>query len=257
MFRKKQEKSRDIWREPGRDEQFYIKYLSVGEIGILLISYVFYRNLWFSLPLSAAMLPYFLILKKILKRKKRERFRLQLRDFLQLLSGNLQAGDSMENGLKHTLSELSTQWGKDSFIYRDVEWIVRQITLSHQTVRILTAWGEARKDKELMIFLQVFLYGRQAGGDLCKIIRKTTDSISRRIETKQEIETLLASQRYEQEIMSAMPMGLLLYVGLMNPGYLQVLYNNPGGILFMTICLLLYAVCVVLGLYILRIEVEE
>lgn len=251
------EKNKDIWKEPGKDGRFYAKRLGIGGIVMGLLSYVFYHSLWFVFPLSLGLIPYIRILKRSLMRKKREQFRLQLRDFLQLLSGNLQAGDSMENGMEHTLPELAEQWGKKSFIYRDVESMVRQIRLSHQTVRILSRWGELRQDKELQVFLQVFLYGKQAGSDLCQVIKKTTDSISRRIETKQEIDTMMASQRYEQGIMSAMPMLLLLYVGLTNPDYLTVLYRNPGGIIFMSVCLGLYGGCVLLGLKILRIEVEE
>ncbi|SFQ20191.1 tight adherence protein B [Lachnospiraceae bacterium XBB1006] len=229
--------------------------MGLGIITVIALSYLFYHSVWWSIPLLVGLIPYGYVCARALERNKRERFCLQLRDFLQLLSGNLQAGDSMEHAMEHSLPELAQQWGTDSFIYRDVGKMIRQLSLSHQSTKVLTAWGQARKDEELIVFLQVFLYGKKAGSDLCRLIAKTTDSISKRIETKQEITTLLASQTYEQEIMSAMPMLLLFYVEITNPGYLAPLYGNPGGYLFMTLCLALYGGCVLLGMRILRIEV--
>lgn len=87
------------------------------------------------------------------------------------------------------------------------------------------------------------------------IIAKTTNSISRRIETAQEIRTILASRRYEQRIMSAMPLFIILYLNLTNGSYLDVLYGNIKGAVFMSICLVVYAAAVLLGIKLLRIEV--
>ena len=38
--------------------------------------------------------------------------------------------------------------------------------------------------------------------------------------------------------MSVMPFFILLYVRLMNPGYFQVLYDSPGGVILSTVCLI-------------------
>lgn len=244
-----------IWKEQKKDMGFWLRSSFYAAVVLLLICYCFYHSVMVLPVLLPGLYPYFRWCRIRQQEEKEERFSLQLRDFLQLLSGNLQVGDSMEKAMEHTLPELAGQWGKQSFIYQDVEKMCRQISLSAQTDEVMKAWGEQRKDEELALFLQVFLFGRRTGGDLCVIIAKTTHSISARIETGQEIRTLLASRRYEQAIMSAMPILIILYMSLTNPGYLEVLYGNFRGAVFMSICLGIYVAAVLLGLKLLRIEV--
>lgn len=254
-MKKKRQDCPAIWREKRQDRKFWFRRFCFAVMVILLICYCFYHSILVLPVILPGMYPYFKWCRSQLQKEKKERFSVQLRDFLQLLSGNLQVGDSMEKAMEHSLPELARQWGQQSFIYRDVEQMCRQIGLSAPTEEVMKAWGEQRKEEELTLFLQVFLFGRRTGGDLCVMIAKTTHSISTRIETSQEIQTLLTSRKYEQSIMSAMPILIILYINLSNPEYLTVLYGNLKGVVFMSICLVLYAAAVFMGLKLLRIEV--
>ena len=41
--------------------------------------------------------------------------------------------------------------------------------------------------------------------------------------------------------MSLMPAGIILYMRITSPGFLDVLYHNTAGIVLMTLCLIVYA----------------
>ena len=56
-------------------------------------------------------------------------------------------------------------------------------------------------------------------------------------------------------IMSLMPVGIILYLQMTSPGFLNVLYGNPFGIAAMSICLAIYATAYWLGRKIVDIEV--
>ena len=56
-------------------------------------------------------------------------------------------------------------------------------------------------------------------------------------------------------IMSLMPAGIILYLKLTSPGFLEVLYGNPFGILAMSLCLGIYGLSYWLGRRIVDIEV--
>lgn len=55
--------------------------------------------------------------------------------------------------------------------------------------------------------------------------------------------------------MSLMPAGIILYLQLTSPGFLQVLYGNAFGIFAMTVCLGIYILSYWMGKKIVDIEV--
>lgn len=55
--------------------------------------------------------------------------------------------------------------------------------------------------------------------------------------------------------MNVMPVFLLFYLDIASPGYLDVLYHNILGVIFMTICLLGYLASILLSERMGRIEV--
>ena len=74
-----------------------------------------------------------------------------------------------------------------------------------------------------------------------------------------EIDTeidLMLSRKYEQKIMNAVPFSSFLPESD-NEGFFAVLYHNPAGILFMTVCLLAYLAAVLLSDRIWRLNYEQ
>ncbi len=55
-----------------------------------------------------------------------------------------------------------------------------------------------------------------------------------------EIETVMAAKRLEMNIMNLVPFGILLYVGISSPEFLEPLYGNPVGAGIMTVALGVY-----------------
>lgn len=246
-----------VWREAVFDLKYLGKRLILGIVLQAMISYLFFQSVLAMLPLQLLWIPYWIICIKALKEDKEFRYLMQLRDFLQILSGNLQAGRSVEVGMKDCLDELEKEWGVNSFIYQDVFYVVRKIEISGQFKEAFKEWGRNRESQDLRLFITVFLYGKKTGANLCEIMKRTTDSISERARTKQEIHTLLASKRYEQSIMSLMPIAIMWYIQISNEGYLDPLYHNETGILVMSIALVIYLLAVVLGRRMLQIEVMK
>ena len=52
-----------------------------------------------------------------------------------------------------------------------------------------------------------------------------------------EISIMLGNRRLEQRIMDVTPFMIIFYIGMTSPGFFDVLYHNPEGIAFMTLCL--------------------
>lgn len=106
-----------------------------------------------------------------------------------------------------------------------------------------------------MKFCFSFVYSKRSGGDLGNVIQKVARMLGDKIDVKKEIEATLAAKKSEQMIMSLMPAGIILYLQLASPGFLDILYGNPFGICAMTVCLAVYGAAYWMGKRIVEIEV--
>ena len=88
-----------------------------------------------------------------------------------------------------------------------------------------------------------------------KILEKSAQMLGDKIEVKKEIEAVLTAKKSEQRLMSVMPFGIILYMSLTSPGFLEVLYGNLFGVAVMTGCLAVYLFAWWLGNRIVDIEV--
>ena len=85
-------------------------------------------------------------------------------------------------------------------------------------------------------------------------MNRTAQTIGDRIQVKEEILTMTASRRYEQKIMNAVPILIILYIDFSSPGFFTVMYSSVPGRIVMTVCLALYLFSIRLAENILNIR---
>ncbi len=219
------------------------------------VSYLFFRSLpAFVLLLGAAPL-FFREQKNNLRRKQRRELTNQFLDGIQLMLAALQAGYSPENALREASKELRKIYSADAVIVREFYRMDAQIRLSRNLEELLLEFGRRSGIPDILSFAEVFLTAKRTGGDLIAVIKNTISCVRQKQETMQEIETCLAGKAMEQNIMSAIPMLILAYVGFTSPGFLDVMYTTPLGIGTMVVCFLVYLLAYIWGQRIVRIEV--
>ena len=190
---------------------------TAGMIGIT--AWLYYRRVWAAIFL---ILPGIWLYREFLEeesKKKEQEFQKQFREMIQTLSSALNTGYSVENAFYETQKELKIQYPEEA--------------------RIST----------------VFVTAKKSGGDMIGIIRNTTSQIGDKIEVKREIDTLLAAKKYEFQIMSMVPYGIIAYMSLSFSDFMEELYGNVTGIGVMTLCLGIYVGAYYLGVRLLRIDV--
>ena len=96
--------------------------------------------------------------------------------------------------------------------------------------------------EDIESFSEVLYTAKRTGGDIVKIIRSTSNAISDKLEVKREIKTMITAKQFEVTILKIIPFGIIIYLWLGSPGFLDPLYHNLFGILFMTVILILYTV---------------
>lgn len=210
-----------------------------------VIAYLFYDSLWGMLPAPAV---YALLRRSCaasgLERRQKELAK-EFLDVLRTVSASLLAGLSMENAWREAQKEIGILYGEQSIMGRELAEINHSVRVSVPLERLLEDLAQRSGNADIAGFAEVFAFAKRSGGDFVAIMEATARHIRARYETEREIQVLVASRRMEQKIMNGMPILILAYLKVTSAGFLDVLYRNPAGALFMSGCLLAYAAALV------------
>ena len=88
-----------------------------------------------------------------------------------------------------------------------------------------------------------------------EIIRNAVRQMGEKIDVEREITPLVSGKKLELKIMTMIPLGMVLYMKISFPEFLDVLYGNIAGVIIMSICLLVYVEANEMGRRIVEIEV--
>ena len=211
-----------------------VKYVAQF-VGIsALIDYLFYKMLWLMLLAIPVSILYLKWKKKQLVQERKRRLNYQFRDALNSMSASVQAGYSVENAVSACVKDLEQLYGTEDDILQEFRYMEAQQKMSIPVEEL---------------FLD---FGKRSG---IEDIENLTRMLGDKIDVKKEIEATLAAKKSEQMIMSLMPAGIILYLQLASPGFLDMLYGNLFGWCAMTVCLAVYGGAYWMGKKIVDIEV--
>jgi len=236
----------------GATERFRTILAVIIIAGVL---YLFYHSFWALLLLPAGIVIYRRIRRKDLKRQHSDLLALEFLDMLESLIASLRVGYSMENALKECLQEMILMHGEDAPICRELRLMLSSFRLGFTAEQAFQEFAARSAVEDIETFAAVYSIAKKAGGDMVEILTRTSNNLSGRVETRSEIAVLISSKKLEQNIMTLIPVGIILYMEMTSQGLLDPLYGNLPGVLIMTACLSIYLAAMWLGRKIIRIEV--
>lgn len=188
-------------------------------------------------------------------KRKEQLFREQFQNGIQILSSLLKAGYSVENAIRETEKDLRPLYREGSRIRTEFERMVRELDMNLTAEQVLTSFSKRVNQEDVNNFVTVFAAAKRTGGDSISILKETVRIIGGKIETEREIQTVLAAKRLEFHVMCVIPLGMIGYMRMAFPEFLNVLYGNIPGVLLMTGCMIVYLFAYRLGNRIIKIEV--
>ena len=129
-----------------------------------------------------------------------------------------------------------------------------KMTLSVPVEQLFLDLAMRSRIEDIETFASVLIIAKRTGGNICEVLQNTWDIFCTRMDTMREIRAGVSSRRFEQNIMSIVPFGILIYVQISFPEFLRGMYGNVIGVLFMSGCLATYLAAWVLGKKILEVE---
>lgn len=224
---------------------------------VLFFAWFFYRSLWALPALAPLGILYFRRYVERQCRKNRQELTVQFKECILSVANSLRTGYALENAFLESREDIRMLYGEQCTMYRELELIRRGMILNITLEELITDLAKRSGIEEIEQFSTILNIAKRGGGNVTQIIRTTAEVISNKVETMQEMLTMLQGRRLEQKVMEIMPFGISFYIAGTYPGYFGTLYHNRVGIMVMTLCLVVYVGAYLLGEKILdRIEEE-
>jgi tight adherence protein B len=189
-------------------------------LGILLSAAI---SAWFLLVIPV---PLFVLVRVVafkLGRVKRK-FADQLPDNLDVLASALRAGHSLV-GAMTVMARDAAEPSK-----REFERVVGDEQLGIPLDVTLKRVGTRMDNIDMTQVALIALLQRETGSSSAEVIDQVADNVRARMEVRRLVRTLTAQGRLARWIVSLMPVGLLLAMTVIVPGYLHPLFHEAFGI---------------------------
>lgn len=191
--------------------------------------------------------------KSIIDKKKSE-LNHQFRDMLDSLTTSLGAGKNVMDSFISVYGDLKVQYDEDAFILKELEVIIAGVQNNIAVEDILEDFGIRSDNEDIKSFANVFKISYRKGGNIKDVIRSTHEILSDKMEIGEDIETLVTSNKMEQNIMILMPIALIGIIKCMSPEFAKN-FVTPTGIISTTISIAVFIVAYCIGKEILDIKI--
>lgn len=186
--------------------------------------------------------------------KRRQQISLQFRDMLDSLNTSLGAGKNVPESFTTVYGDLKVQYEEGSYILNELAVIISGMQNNVDIEDMLADFGERTGIDDIKSFANVFQISYRKGGNMKDIIRNTYNILSDKMAIQEEIETIVASNKMEQNIMIIMPIALIGIIKFMSPEFAEN-FTSPTGLISTTIGIALFGLAYWLGKEFLNIKV--
>ena len=213
----------------------------------LVINRLFYQKALAFLFLCPLGVYYIFQRKKQELKQRKNRLWLQFRDALSALQVSISAGYSLENAFLEVYKEKLEGSDGSSPMLSELSHIAKGIRLNMSIEELLTDFSIRSANDDIRSFVQVLNLSKRSGGDLREIVERTAGVIRDKVQVREDIRTATQAVRFEQNIMSVIPIFIILYIDLSSSGFLGPLYNGVAGRAVMTAALIMMAASLIIS----------
>lgn len=209
-----------------------------GYLCIFVVMYLFYHSLFFSV-IGGLLIFCFTGYYSSWKAEKRRTLLLtQFKDLLYSISSYVAVNLNITEALEGSLTNLTLIYDKDSPMVQELSYMVKNIRENKENdIRLLKDFADRSHCEDIENFVQVYSACMITGGDLEKVLKNTIEIIMDKITIEREIKTLTSQKKFEGNIITVMPLIVILFLNVFSPDYLEPLYTTIAGRIVMTFAL--------------------
>lgn len=178
----------------------------------------------------------------------------QFRDMLDSLTTSLGAGKNVNDSFVSVYEDLKVQYDADAYILKELEVVISGIHNNIAIEDVLEDFGRRSNNDDILSFANVFKISYRKGGNIKDIIRNTHSILSDKMEISEDIETLVTSNKMEQNIMVVMPIALIGIIKMMSPEF-AANFVTTTGIISTTVSIVIFVAAYFIGKAVLNIKI--
>lgn len=228
------------------EKQDYMVAWGIGAVIGAGVVWAFFSSFLFSIVcavLCAAFAPR--IYQKYKHGKMLNILRNQFKDLLDSLSASYSAGKNTTNAFLSSEKDMIAIYGDGSDIVQEIRLINGGIGNNINIEALLADFAERSGLDDIKSFAEVFEVCNRQGGNLKKVVTETRDIIHDKIEIEMEIETILAGNKNELNIMIVMPIIVVLMLNGIGSG--TVNENTLSNIMLKLFCIGMFVLAYFIG----------
>ncbi len=199
--------------------------LATGYFGASLM--MLNRTVTILLAILLGALPYIYIRMK--KNERMKKFEQQLPEGMEFLSRALRAGHAFTGSMKLAAENFDDPLGTE------FEKTLDEINFGISTNDALKNLLNRVDLPDLRYFTASVILQRDTGGNLSEIMDSIARIIRERFKFRDKVRVLSAEGKLSAAILIAIPLLIISYLQIMQPGYLDTLTSEPAGKILMTI----------------------
>ncbi len=186
-----------------------------------------------ALGLAACLLPVAALTRK--RSLRLRRVEEQLPAALEMMSIALRAGQSLDQTIRHTASELQAPIADEFRQVADEQGLGRPLDEA-----LLAMSNRLTGCRAVRTFVVSVLVLRQTGGNLVEVLEQIIDTMRQQGQYERKLRALTAEARTSSRILASIPPAFALMSYFSNPMYVSSMFTDPTGRSMVVVAVLLY-----------------
>jgi tight adherence protein B len=171
-----------------------------------------------------------------LAKRRQKQFEAQLPDMLQLLSGSLRAGYSLMQGVEAVSQEVAEPMGKE------LRRVVTEARLGRELEESLDGVAARMQSADFEWAIMAIRIQREVGGNLAELLLTVGETMVSRERMRREVAALTAEGKISAIVLGILPPAMAGVMYVVNPKYMQVLFQETMGQVMLGIGILMMVV---------------
>lgn len=172
---------------------------------------------------------------RMLAGRQRRKFAEQLPDNLQVVASAMRAGQTFVGALKAVLEDAPEPSMSE----------LRRAVMDEQVgiplADALAGVTERMRSEDFQHVAVVAALQRETGGNTAEVIELVAETVRERIEIRRMVRGLTAQGRLSGGILSMLPVAMLIFISVSDPGYVHPLFHSTPGLIALGVALTLVA----------------